>query len=844
MANSPGPASVDAPARVILRRRSGDVVHRVTHGEKGTSRHFMLGSDAVEATPRARLMMACENIAETLRSGNDAIVSMKRLFPEQETVFEDVVKYFQYCADHAASGATVRADAGRIEMPPGCGKTVVIGKIIAASGATAVIVTPLTTLAEQMERDLREQLPGAKVGIYTGDRKELVDGGIVITTNAMMYGWMRNGDAPKQVREATVAFFDEGHRLLTALAHKVLNGVCDINIIRIGLSGSPHYDELKTMALVFPYLIHRIDFEEALALKLISKPRCGVYEVDVDGSEVRVVKGIYDPKTLERIERQAPFFQAALDLRYAPENIGDKALIVCRTRQQCYDLQRFMATHRPAGTPMPAYIVSGMDDDQRRKNLHDFESGKIDTLINVRVLTLGWNHPPCKVMVDLTFGLSLVDAIQKWLRITRLWKREGTDEYVVPRLYILLPKGLERMPVLPSDLFGMDVETDPEQFIELQVNKVIRPAKQAKVLKIERRRRTDVAEVKVTVRKLMDIEMSTPTLDRNDDRQIREVLLSQVAFKGDSVPARTVFRELTFVHPLFTGSGTQLLRYLRIADPVKYATTMVRLFPFGASSYLVRAASASMGDEEYARKMMRRHALKAPPAYLRKAAEQAAEHEWGCDIDLAILEAETHRQLYGLRKRRRVSKDVAEAWWAFGVRDPIATPEEEVHQLQVYDRIHDELDGVTTEELRLQVRLSELEDAAALVDEKRSELKERIAAATTETERALLYGERDRLWNATWSRDEAIRENNGRKSRRRILSHAFEMTEGDKDVKAYVTDVNGGQLPERYQYNKKYAELLHRAQDWMRDRIRTGMMRGGDRADRYDFSCVYDLFVL
>ena len=850
MATPNGPAPASPQPRVILRRRSGDVVERITHNENGTSRHFVLGTDAPEATPRARLMMACENILETLRSGKDVVVSMRRLYPEQETVLEDAAKYFEYCANFVSSKQQGRLEPGRIEMPPGCGKTVVAGKIVAATGATVLYVTPRTTLAEQAATELSKQLPNVPIGVYTGDRKELVDGGITITTNAMMYGWLRSGDAPRQVREATVVFFDEGHMMLTALAVRVLHGLVGENAVCIGLSGSPHYSEKKTMALVFPRLIHRIDFPEALALGLIAKPKCGVYEVDVDGSQVRVVAGNYDPKTLERIERQAPFFQAALDLRYDPGNIGNKSIIVCRTRQQAYDCQRFFAAHRPPGTPLPAYVVSGMSDDERRKNLKDFESGRIDTLINVKVLTLGWDHPPCKVMVDLAFTLSYVDAIQKWLRITRLWKN-AAGEAVVPRLYMLLPTGLNELPILPSDLFGMDVETDSERFLELEERKVIRKAKTARLPKLERRRRTVVAEVKASVRKLMDIELALPTLERTNDEQIRAVLLCNEAFGADKVPPRSVFRELTFVHPYFSGSGTQLLRYLQIGqDPAKYARTMVRLFPYAASAYLVRLATESQGHDEYARLMLRRHGLKASAKRLRQVAEEAAEQEFGCDIDLAVLEAETRRQLsrQGKGKERvRVSQDVENAWHMFGERDDVATPEEEAHWQDVVQMIDDELDGTSEAELELEVRFKRCEAAVRPVLDQLDELEARMKAEEGMGKSRGYWREIESIraanrWQLNPYKDTA-REYEAHLFRRRVLKHAYGLAEQGVDVKAFVSSLYSGELPENFKYNPKYMEMLGRAQEWLRNRLRENLFKRSPRAkDRYDFSCVLDLF--
>lgn len=852
------------PAPVVLRRRAGGIAQRIEADKASPTaapiRRFVLGSDAEQATPRSRLMAAAENIAETLKTGVDAIISMTRLYPEQETVFEDVVKFFRVCADHVTSDTSGHMPRGRIELPPGCGKTVVAGKIIAGSGATALYVTPRTTLAEQAEKDLREQLPNVPIGVYSGDRKELVTGGIVITTNAMMYGWLRDGDAPRQVREATVAFIDEGHLMLTSLALKVLNGIFDRHTIIIGLSGSPHYSEQKTMAHVFPYLIHRIDFPEALALNLIAKPRCGVYEVDVDGSEVRVVKGQYDPKTLERIERQAPFFQAALDLRYAAENLGTPAIVVCRTKQQAYDCQKFFLAHRPPGTPIPGVIVSGMTGAERRKVLDDLTSGKIDTVINVKVLTLGWNYPPCKIMVDLAFSMSLVDAIQKWLRITRLFKGKDGNQ-VEPRLYMLLPFGLEKMPVLPSDLFGMDVEADEELFLSLLARKVVRKAVVKKSPKIERRRVTPIAEVKAQVRKLMDIELKLPTLQRTNDEQIREVCLSNDAFRDGEVPARTVFRELVFDHEYFVGTGLQLMRYLRITDPVRYAQLMIRLFPYNSSRYLLRIGLASHDPDRYAEGMLRRHALKLSKDKLRRAAEAAAEEEWGCEVDVAVLEAETRRQLkrqsredvvtgevvQPMKERRRVTRDVERAWCMFGERDPVPTPEELVHRARMEGLVDEVLEGSSTDDDAFERKLAEAEAEVGPLEACRQELKERLQALQGQTggaeERRAIERQLSEHWNQNYWKFSGLRllreEREHRAGYRRMLRYAYELAESEKSIKEFMGEVifGGESVPEKFNHNVKYFDRRQRAEFWIAEQIRVGL-----KPRRRAISLIPDMF--
>jgi hypothetical protein len=153
-------------------------------------------------------------------------------------------------------------------------------------------------------------------------------------------------------------------------------------------------------------------------------------------SRVRFVAGDYETEGLGRLMSTAPFFRAVELFRYDPDNARRPCLIACGSRQQAYDLCRYLRRHRPAGTRAPALVLGDTPRAVRERCLAHFESGVIDTLIQVGVLIEGWSSPRCKLLLDLAPSTSRVRATQKYFRVMT---RDGDTQ---ARIVVLLPTNL------------------------------------------------------------------------------------------------------------------------------------------------------------------------------------------------------------------------------------------------------------------------------------------------------------------------------------------------------------------------------------------------------------------
>ncbi len=201
----------------------------------------------------------------------------------------------------------------------------------------------------------------------------------------------------------------------------------------------------------------------------------------------------------------------------------------------------------------------------------------MDTLIQVGVLVEGWNSAPFKLLLDLASTLSRVRATQKYFRaMTRHEDKEA-------RIYVLLPKGLPELPILPMELFGRSCR-------EYTCGDLLGPPDDAGGgdATIDRTPGTPIAGVALKKRIVLSARLEAPKLDGENLADVRAVLSASRDFSPLAPCNLLAFRRARFEHLLFSGRGSFLLRWLGVPSTTAgYATLLSRAFPKGAAHRLL-----------------------------------------------------------------------------------------------------------------------------------------------------------------------------------------------------------------------------------------------------------------
>lgn len=579
--------------RVVIRRRrrKGEgpaaVTVRMTFNEDGshTQEHRL---DAVRSG--GTMIDALEAVAARMQAavqGDTTIPTTIDLWTVQQSVFADATDYVVAVLARARVRKRNRAELpfpwGRIIQPPRTGKTVIIGEIIAASGATAVVLAPSLDLVKQHVKSLRKQIPSVRTVSYTGEKKNLATFGVIVATYQVVQSQFSAGTLPAAIRNATFIFADEGHRSMSPDRQRILNEAFDPDAIRIALTATENYDEIRALQRYFPHLIHEIRVPEAMKLGILApEPDILVASVNADASGVQIVGKDFNTEQLGEVLSGDPVLAATLYFRwYHEDNAGIPALITCASTTQAKLLSAYLREHRPDGATAPGLIL-GETSSRERDRLHEaYEAGEIDTLITVRVLTEGWNSPHCKLLIDLAPTMSEVLGKQKYFRPMTLFGD------TVPRIVLILPAGLRDGIVMPSSLFGNSIKYrvfDEEREWA---------AKPKKPRARRTRSKTPKSTEKATVHVVMQIN-AADLLDPDDPEEIRRLLTEHCGF-DTSVPTMWDFRRFIIQAPNFQGTGRDLLRFCGIQcqkDP--YMEWLEELFPGLKANRMVNPGTRSL----------------------------------------------------------------------------------------------------------------------------------------------------------------------------------------------------------------------------------------------------------
>jgi|GEM_PF-2875865 superfamily II DNA or RNA helicase len=579
----------------VIRRRRGEVTRRITAQRDGT-RTVMhrLGVSTQGTSIQEQLMVASERVQRAL-AGETIVDSIYTLREKQRPAF---VKWGAYLVDIAAMREG-RSRWCHLVWPPRVGKMVLFTEVIASCGLPVLILQETRQMVGQTYRHIRKQLPTISVGKYFGGERSFRPRGVTIATYAMAQRYYKvHGCLPSGFADVALVMLDEAHHTMTYQRMEMLRGGFHEHAIRFALTATPDYDNQRALARFFPERIDEITLAQAIDADLLAPMRFVVMGVDQDASSVQVVRGEYDEEDLLRVMGAAPFFKAALDVRYDRSDKVDPALlhrdrsclITCVSRQHARDCYEYFLVHRPKDAPPPGLILGDTPDQKRDRLLEAYDNGEIDTLICVAVLLEGWSSEQCKLLLDLAPSLSEVRAKQK---LFRPMTRSGDEKAYV---YQLMPQNLRKPAVLPTDLFGSSFNRFGST---VNFEPLAKPKKRQVVTRVRKGGAAQVDDVDAKVKILLEATPRQWKLNPHKVGQVREVILTGHT-PTKTVPSLRGFKTLVLDHVLFAGSGRELLRFCGVESSYEAFVKFIQwVYPeLAADQFLRKHKVRDAGETE------------------------------------------------------------------------------------------------------------------------------------------------------------------------------------------------------------------------------------------------------
>ena len=300
------------------------------------------------------------------------------------------------------------------EHATGAGKTVAaLGFVEASRTGGVLILTHRRNLVDQFHGELRDRGYAKRITPALLDGKDAANGPVTVET----YQWfVRNAG---RVSDAyTIVICDEAHTALgekTSASIRRWAGPVFVGMTATGALIARHVTDL------FPTQTSRFDLAQAARRGVIAPLRCirippgpGVRTIAKVPLRRGEVDTEFDQEMLAELLDQGPFNQAIADL-YKTRFNGVPGVVYTAGVRHAYNVAH---SFRELG--MKAQAVSGETPKrQLARILADYESGKIDVLVNAQLLAEGWNSPRATICMHLAPTASKRIYQQRVGRVTR-----------------------------------------------------------------------------------------------------------------------------------------------------------------------------------------------------------------------------------------------------------------------------------------------------------------------------------------------------------------------------------------------------------------------------------------
>ncbi len=297
--------------------------------------------------------------------------------------------------------------------PTGAGKTVMLSAITKEVGGRSLVLQHRVELVTQNRRTFGRMAPEVRTDLYTADRKEWSDG----TT----FGMVQTLSIDKNLETMPKLDFiviDEAHHVAAHSYKKIVDKAMELNpMVRLlGVTATPGRGDGKGMTDMFSNVADVIKLGELVAGGFLVKPRFYVIDCCIrdELNKVRVTANDFDMEQVAAIMDQSPVTQRVIE--EWKSKAGDRRTVVfCSTvmhaQHVCYAFQ-------VAGV-QARWISGDMPMGDRISILQEFDKGLVQVIVNVAVLTEGWDCQPVSCVVLLrpcSYKSTMIQMIGRGLR--------------------------------------------------------------------------------------------------------------------------------------------------------------------------------------------------------------------------------------------------------------------------------------------------------------------------------------------------------------------------------------------------------------------------------------------
>nr|CRH06166.1 putative nucleic acid ATP-dependent helicase [Candidatus Magnetococcus massalia] len=301
--------------------------------------------------------------------------------------------------------------------PTGMGKTIclsaVVGRVISNKGGKACVLAHRDELTRQNVMKFSKVNPGLSTSVVDARGKSWR--GRATFAMVPTLARQKNLDA---MPELDLLVIDEAHHAAADSYRRIIAQVkkSNPNCYVYGLTATANRGDKKALRPIFSNVADQVRLGELITAGNLVKPRTFVIDVGAQEALKNVRKTVddFDMMEVDRIMNKAPVTEAVI--KHWKEKAGSrKTIVFCSTVDHAKNV-----TGAFNNADVEAVMVHGeLSTAERKAALARFEKGSAMVVVNVAVLTEGYDHPPTSCVVLLrpsSYKSTMIQMVGRGLR--------------------------------------------------------------------------------------------------------------------------------------------------------------------------------------------------------------------------------------------------------------------------------------------------------------------------------------------------------------------------------------------------------------------------------------------
>lgn len=327
-----------------------------------------------------------------------------------------ILRGYQEAAINAASDALDKHGNTLVVAPTGAGKTIMLSALVGKrynKNNNILILQHRDELVSQNSSKFHKVNPALTSGMYNATQKDWSGD----ATFAMVQTLSRENNLATMPKIDMIVV-DEAHHTVADTYQRIINAAKSANegVQVVGFTATPNRGDKKGLRGIFSNCSHQIEISTLINEGFLVRPKTYVIDVGVQDELRNVRKTIadFDMDQVEKIMNRRAINQKVVD-EWLNKAHDRKTIVFCSTIKHAQDLcEEFIDAGVVAAT-----VTGDTPKDEREEILNDLAHGDMQVVVNVAVLTEGFDAPPVSCVIltrPCSYKATMVQMIGRGLR--------------------------------------------------------------------------------------------------------------------------------------------------------------------------------------------------------------------------------------------------------------------------------------------------------------------------------------------------------------------------------------------------------------------------------------------